>query len=181
MAAIYLPPWRIDLTIREGVSSPLAGSVAARTAARALAAAGAPCPASLGLVLADDDELANLNEQHMGHAGPTDVLSFPLLDVDAFPAHRGQQPGIRSHSQTGFALPPRARTNLGDIVISVDRAREQAAAGLGGQTGDVRWSAVDELRLLIIHGVLHICGWDHAEAEERDEMRALETQLLADT
>ncbi len=48
-------------------------------------------------------------------------------------------------------------------MVSVERAREQAEAGRGGQTGDVRWSAGDELRLLVTHGTLHICGWDHAE------------------
>ena len=71
------------------------------------------------------------------------------------------------------------RTFLGDIVVSVERATEQAAEGRGGQTGDVRWSAADELRLLVAHGTLHICGWDHAEPTEEREMRALEQRLLA--
>ena len=77
-----------------------------------------------------------------------------------------------------FALPPGRRQHLGDIVISVERAIEQAEAGRGGQTGDVRWSAADELRLLATHGTLHICGWDHAEPAEEAAMRALETRLL---
>jgi probable rRNA maturation factor len=77
-----------------------------------------------------------------------------------------------------FALPPGRRRHLGDIVISVERAIEQAEAGRGGQTGDVRWSAADELSLLATHGTLHICGWDHAEPAEETAMRALETRLL---
>ena len=63
--------------------------------------------------------------------------------------------------------------------MSVERAIEQAAAGRGGQTGDVRWSAGDELRLLVTHGTLHVCGWDHADPVEGDAMRALEQRLLA--
>jgi probable rRNA maturation factor len=79
-----------------------------------------------------------------------------------------------------FATPPGRRVHLGDIVLSVERATEQAAAGRGGQTGDVRWSAADELRLLVAHGALHICGWDHADPTEEAAMRALEQRLLAE-
>jgi probable rRNA maturation factor len=60
----------------------------------------------------------------------------------------------------------------------VERAREQAAEGRGGQTGDVRWTIEEELRLLVTHGVLHICGWDHAESVEESAMRALERRIL---
>jgi ssRNA-specific RNase YbeY (16S rRNA maturation enzyme) len=53
-------------------------------------------PAILGLILADDAELAALNAEHMGHEGPTDVLSFPLLSPGAFPEHAGQDPACAS-------------------------------------------------------------------------------------
>jgi probable rRNA maturation factor len=76
-------------------------------------------------------------------------------------------------------VPPPGRLHLGDIVVSVERAAEQAQEGRGGQTGDVRWSPGDELRLLVTHGTLHVCGWDHAEPEEEAAMRALERRLLA--
>jgi rRNA maturation RNase YbeY len=56
----------------------------------------------------------------------------------------------------------------------------QAATGRGGQTGDVRWDAASELRLLLTHGALHVCGWDHAEHAEEAAMRALERRLLGD-
>jgi rRNA maturation RNase YbeY len=62
-------------------------------------------------------------------------------------------------------------------VVSVERAVGQAEAGRGGQTGDMRWDARDELRLLVTHGTLHVCGWDHAEPEEEAAMRALERRL----
>ena len=63
--------------------------------------------------------------------------------------------------------------------MSVERAIDQAEQGRGGQTGDVRWDARDELRLLVTHGTLHVCGWDHAEPDEEAAMRALERELLA--
>jgi len=155
--------------------------------ATALSAAGAPEPASVGLILSDDEELAGLNEQHLGKAGPTDVLSFPLLPSGAYPPHDGQAAGGgpadgrsrgRATDLPGFVLPPATRAHLGDVVVSVERAVDQAAAGRGGQTGDVQWSLADELRLLVTHGVLHLCGWDHDDPVEEGAMRALERRLL---
>ena len=147
-------------------------------AAAALDAAGAPRPASLGLVLSGDAELAELNEAHMGKHGPTDVLSFPLLPPDAYPMHAGKAADDAVATGEAFALPPGVRSHLGDVVVSVERAVDQSAAGRGGQTGDVRWEARDELRLLVTHGVLHVCGWDHAEPGEEAAMRAQERDLL---
>ncbi len=173
---IYRPPWRIDVDVRDGVWPPLSPSALAGVAATALEAAGAPAPASIGLILADDRELASLNATHMGKDGPTDVLSFPLLPPAAFPVHRGQ--GGSGAGASFFVLPPGRRLHLGDIVVSVERAVEQAESGRGGHTGDVRWSPADELRLLVTHGTLHVCGWDHADPEEEATMRALERGLL---
>lgn len=157
----------------------MADAELARVVARALEAAGAPSPATVTLILTDDAALAALNATHMGRAGPTDVLSFPLLPPEAFPAHVGVP--SRLAPPTPFPLPPGARQPLGDVVVSVERAIEQAEAGRGGQTGDIRWSAADELRLLATHGTLHLCGWDHAEPEEEAAMRTLEQRLLAMT
>jgi len=170
-----------------GVSPPIAGAALARAIAAALTAAGAPSPASIGLILTDDAELAGLNAAHLGKAGPTDVLSFPLLPPEAFPDHQGGAPerapatttASRAMAASAFPLPPGRSQHLGDIVVSVERAVEQAEQGRGGQTGDVRWSPAHELRLLVTHGTLHICGWDHAEPIEGDAMRALEQRLLA--
>jgi probable rRNA maturation factor len=172
--AIYLPPWRIDLTVRDGIAVPVAAASLARSAASALAAAGAPSPASLGVILSDDTELTELNETHMGAAGPTDVLSFPLLPPESFPAGRSAAPAAPPTTPG----PPGRRIHLGDIVVSVERAVEQAASGRGGQTGNVSWAASQELLLLLTHGVLHICGWDHASPAEEAAMRAMERRLL---
>ena len=178
---VYVSPWRIDVTVREGVACPAPIARLARAIAVALDAAGAPSPASIGLILSDDRELTELNRVHMGADGPTDVLSFPLLPPEAFPSHEGGAPHpdpADAARAVDFVAPP-GRTNLGDIVVSVERAATQAAEGHGGQTGDVHWSAATELRLLVTHGALHVCGWDHADPAEESAMRALENRLLA--
>lgn len=177
----YRGPWRVDVTVRDGVARPIPIPLAAltRAVAAALTEAGAPSPASIGLILSGDAELAELNAAHLGGSGPTDVLSFPLMPPEAFPPHPGaRDAGDGRSAAPDFPLPPGRRLELGDIVISVERAIAQAEAGRGGQTGDVRWSAADELRLLATHGVLHVCGWDHAEPVEEAEMRAVERRLL---
>jgi probable rRNA maturation factor len=184
VTAHYLDPWRIDVDIRPAVERPIPGSIATfvRTIGAALQAAGAPEPASIGLILSDDAELTELNREHLGEDGPTDVLSFPLLPPEAFPAHEGDPDrgtAPRPGDAAAFTGPPGRRVHLGDIVVSVERAIAQAEAGRGGQTGDVHWSPRDELRLLVTHGALHVCGWDHADPAEERAMRALEQELLA--
>jgi probable rRNA maturation factor len=182
MGTHYISGWRIEIERREGVARLVAASALARAVAAALEAAGAPNPASAGVILSDDDELAELNAVHMGKDGATDVLSFPLLAPEAYPDHPGKGSGAAldplAADPADFALPPGASPNLGDIVVSVERAIEQAEAGRGGQTGDVRWDARDELRLLVTHGALHLCGWDHADPVEEAAMRQLERHLL---
>ena len=167
MSLDEVPPWLIEVPSQPGVTSPIPADEIAVLAGRALFQAGAPSPASLTVILSDDAELAALNEEHMGHEGPTDVLSFPLLPPSAFPEHAGQDPAVRA-AQPDFVLPPGSHPHLGDIILSVERAFEQAPE-----------TPLDELRQLVVHGVLHICGWDHAIEEERDAMRALERKVLS--
>lgn len=159
--SIYAPPWRVDVVTR--VRPPVPTAAIARAVAGALEAAKAPEPASVTVVFTDDEELADLNQAHMGHEGPTDVLSFPMLEPLSFRGPRRRE---------------KKRVHIGDIAISVERAIEQAEQGRGGHTGDVRWSPADELRLLVTHGTLHLCGWDHADPAEEAAMRALEQELL---
>jgi probable rRNA maturation factor len=142
-----------------------------------LEAASAPAPGSVTVVLTDDAELTDLNVEHMGVDGPTDVLSFPMLSPESF-RRSGPDDARPRPRRTIAPLDRRPRTHIGDIAISVERAVEQAVEGRGGHTGDVRWSAADEMRLLVTHGTLHLCGWDHAEAAEEAAMRALERALL---
>jgi ssRNA-specific RNase YbeY (16S rRNA maturation enzyme) len=113
--SIYLGPWRVDIVRRAGVQTPLSGSAIARQVQRGLRAARASEPASVAVVLTDDAELTDLNREHMGIDGPTDVLSFPMLEPDAFlrdgapKQRRGKRPLARAGG----------RTHIGDIAISV--------------------------------------------------------------
>jgi probable rRNA maturation factor len=189
---VYIGACRIDIVRRRGTLEGPPDASLARTVARALEAVGAPTPASVTLVLTDDAEITDLNRTHLGHDEPTDVLSFPMLPPESFPAHAGKAPagarvagggragGRRRATVTGPATVRGGRIHLGDIAISVERAYEQAQSGHGGQTGDVRWSPFQELRLLATHGTLHLCGWDHAEPAEESAMRTLEQRLLAE-
>ncbi|MFA9432791.1 rRNA maturation RNase YbeY [Egicoccus sp. AB-alg2] len=105
----------------------------------------------LSLLLVDATTIAGLNAQHMGKAGPTDVLAFPI-----------DEPG---------ETPPDAPAVLGDVVLCPAVAYEQA--GQFDRTPD------DELRLLTVHGILHLLGMDHAEPEEERAMFGLTDELLA--
>ncbi|HEY2915807.1 MAG TPA: rRNA maturation RNase YbeY [Candidatus Limnocylindrales bacterium] len=182
--SLYIGACRIDLVRRSGTGRLLSDARLAGTVARALEAAGAPVPASVTVVLTDDTELRDLNRAHLERDEPTDVLSFPMLEPSAYPDHPGKasdaadpaRPGAHAHREHDA----RERRHIGDIAISIERAIEQAEQGRGGQTGDIRWSPADEIRLLVTHGVLHLCGWDHAEPVEEAAMRALEQRLLAE-
>ena len=180
---IYLPPFRIDVTLRPGISHAVSRHRWGAAVRVALEAAGAPSPASIGIVLSGDRELAELNSVHMGHKGPTDVLSFPFFPAEAYPSHdRGvpihRDPWVAAALKQAFALPPGLRAHLGDVIISVERAIAQAAEGRGGQTSDIAWTPAEEMILLAVHGTLHICGWDHAEPVEEAAMRDLERRVL---
>ena len=113
---------------------------------------------SLGLTFVDAAEIAALNEEHLGMSGPTDVLSFPLDAVDErdAPAGDGSEDGV-----------PRL---LGDVIISP----AVAAAQYAGHAGTLD----DELALLVVHGVLHVLGHDHADPAETELMRRRERMLL---
>ena len=115
-----------------------------------LAAEGVPPDAEVSLQLVGSDAIAVLNAEHLGGTGPTDVLSFPLDGVDG---------------------PDDGDTWLvGDVVVCAAVAANQAPAHAG--------TLDDELALLVVHGGLHLCGWDHAEPAERDAMWARERELM---
>ncbi len=118
---------------------------------RALAEAVLVAQAAVGeltLTFVEVADIAELNAEHMGKVGPTDVLSFPLDD------------------EPMSGVP----TLLGDVVISPSVAHDQFAEHAG--TFD------DEIALLIVHGILHVLGHDHADAGEAESMRQRERELL---
>jgi len=104
--------------------------------------------ANITIVLSDDTQLQKLNFEFLQINTPTDVLSFPVDEKD----------------------PETNERYLGDIVISYPRALVQAAAG----GHNVR----DELLLLVVHGVLHLLGYDHSQEGEKRVMWERQSEIL---
>ncbi len=132
----------------------------------ALAAEGVRPPAEVNLLFVDDETIAALNESHMGKQGPTDVLSFPIDDEPVSP---GRSPDAGAPGPGGGSEAESLRL-VGDIVIA------PAVAAVNAVEHDV--SLDDELRLLVVHGALHLLGWDHMAEREAEEMEAREQVLL---
>jgi probable rRNA maturation factor len=109
----------------------------------------------LSILLTSDDGIRPMNRDYRGKDKPTDVLSF------------GQgffRQGTRAESG-GLA------NILGDVVISVETARRQA---------DERGHSIErEMRVLVVHGIVHLLGWDHEDDAEAEQMEAIERDLLA--
>ncbi len=118
-------------------------------ARRVLEAEDAAQALELSVLLAGDETVQELNARYLGEDAPTDVLSFPLQEGEPFPGP------FRS---------------LGEVIISYPTARRQAQAQ--------GHSLERELAHLLVHGVLHLLGYDHAEPEEERAMRAREEEML---
>ena len=154
--------------------------------------------ATIGLALVDDTEIHRVNREFLGHDYPTDVISF-LLEGDGSQGAggRSQESGVRgqesgqglmvdgrglrvrgSEERTPCLLPgPQPSTlNLqphleGELIVSTETAlREAAAHG---------WSPQDEVLLYVVHGLLHLCGYDDLTDEARPSMRVREREVLA--
>jgi probable rRNA maturation factor len=125
-----------------------------------LIAEGIAGPAELSLGFVDEATMAELNREWMGEEGATDVLSWTL---DAPDLSAGGAPGGGGHDAGEPVL-------LGDVVICPAVARRYAAAA--------EREADDELALLVVHGVLHVLGFDHAEPAEEAAMQAREREHL---
>jgi probable rRNA maturation factor len=108
----------------------------------------AAAQADLTIVITGDEVIRGLNRDFLGEDRPTDVLSFPADEAD----------------------PETGRQYLGDVVISLPRAGE------GAQRGGHALEA--ELQLLVVHGVLHLLGHDHADAEEKERMWTAQAEIL---
>jgi probable rRNA maturation factor len=123
--------------------------------------------AEVSLFFVTEDAIAELNAQFLGHTGPTDVLSFPIDDE---PPVSGRVP---DSGGTGPGEPPDEEMPqlVGDVVICPAVAARNA-------TGNER-SVDDEMALLVVHGVLHLLGWDHEVTVEAEKMEARERELLS--
>ncbi len=129
---------------------------ARRIAQTVLKAEGTAPPYEVGLVFTDSEAVRQLNRDYRGVDEPTDVLAFCMLP--------------QKEVDDSFALPPDGVTRLGEVIISYPQAVEQAK--------EQGYATEKELALLIIHGILHLLGYDHEEPEEEAKMRTREKELL---
>lgn len=124
----------------------------------------------LSLIFVSANDIAELNESFLGKTGPTDVLSFPIdaADLEPMPSSSGATRGPDRAPFDPADLP----LLLGDVVICPSVAVAQAPTHAG--------TIDDEFALLVVHGILHVLGHDHAEPDETAVMRTRELQLLQD-
>lgn len=139
----------------------------------ALALEGIGQRAEVGLTVTDDATIQEMNRRFRQVDAPTDVLAFPLLEPGQVEraAGRAGADGSGRPPAGGFVDPPDGILHLGDVVVSLARAREQA-----DQYGH---SAGRELSYLVVHGVLHLLGYDHESVPDKERMRQREELILA--
>jgi probable rRNA maturation factor len=135
-----------EMEVEEDVVDFLSGAVL-----KALKASGFSEDAEVSLVFVDDDYIQELNQQYRGMDGPTDVLSFAMLEGE--PVVSGGKDII-----------------LGDVVISLQAVDRQAK--------EFGQSFLREAAYLTIHGVLHLLGYDHQEEDKRILMRQKEEEII---
>ena len=124
-----------------------------------------PYEAEVNVILTDNQAIQEINREHRQIDASTDVLSFPMVDYEA--------PSDFDHVEDAvedYFNPETGELMLGDIVISVDKVEEQAEKYGHSQTR--------ELAFLVAHSMLHLCGYDHMEEEERLLMEARQNEIL---
>jgi len=113
----------------------------------------------LSLLVTDDATVRELNKTYRGKNKTTDVLSF-ALEADR-----------RGNAAAGFVMPPGEIVYLGEVIVSYPKAAEQAV--------ERKHPVEDELALLVVHGVLHLLGYDHDKPVREREMRSMERKVLS--
>ena len=112
--------------------------------------------AELGVVVTGQEEIKELNRKYLGRDRPTDVIAFHMIDY--------------GREVESFVQPPDGMRHLGEIVISYPQALQQAK--------EEDHSADREMALLIVHGILHLLGYQDEEAELKRRMREKENEIL---
>ncbi len=144
--------YSISVQIESRYDGLLDGDRLARLAATVLQAEGVEGPVELGIVVTTDEEVHALNKQYLGHDYKTDVLSFGMDGEDT------------------FVTPQERPKHLGEVVISYDRAAEQAP--------DYGHSASSEIETVLVHGILHLLGYNDLEEADREKMHARQQAIL---
>jgi probable rRNA maturation factor len=144
--------WDVAVAVSDDFIDEVSAERVAALLVRVLEGESVEDGAGLTIEIADDELLHELNREHRGVDGPTDVLSFAAEEGEAFPGAPDQ---------------PRY---LGDIAVSVETVRRNAA--------DAGLTTAQEIDHVLVHGVLHLLGWDHESDEDEAAMRAREESYL---
>ncbi|MFH1651085.1 MAG: rRNA maturation RNase YbeY [Chloroflexota bacterium] len=128
-----------------------------QAAARVLRAEGIGETVEVGLVITGQKQIRELNRTYRGIDAPTDVLSFFMTP---------------ENEEMPFVAPPDGTRRLGEVIISCPQAKRQAKSQ--------DHSLLDELAILITHGVLHLLGYDHEKPGDARKMRRREAEILAE-
>ena len=130
----------------------------------ALEYAECPYEAEVNLLLTMNEQIHEMNLEFRGIDRPTDVLSFPMNEYEVPGVFDGlEEQEDAFHPETGELM-------LGDIVISVEKVKEQAEK--------YGHSQERELAFLVAHSMLHLCGYDHMEDGQREEMERKQEEIL---
>lgn len=124
-----------------------------------------PYETEINVVLTNNEEIKVINKEYREIDAPTDVLSFPMVEFD--------EPSDFNHveeEQEDCFHPDSGELMLGDIIVSVDKVISQAK--------EFGHSEKRELGFLIAHSMLHLCGYDHMEEEEREKMEERQRAIL---
>lgn len=144
----------INIHIEEDFAAVVDALWVRRAAEVVLDSEGMNVPLEVGIVIADDETVRKLNNRYRGLDETTDVLSFSFLE--------GTEEEV---------VPPNELMNLGEVIVSYPQAERQAA--------EANHPVEQEISLLIIHGVLHLLGYDHEKRGERQRMRSAEGRALS--
>ena len=146
----------IGISIEEKFRTCIGEEWARKIAQNVLRAESIAPPYEMSLVFTDSETVRRLNRDYRGIDEPTDVLAFYMLPQQG--------------ADADFVSPPDDVTHFGEVIISYPKAVEQAE--------EQGHSTEQELALLIIHGILHLLGYDHEKPEEEAKMKAREGELL---
>lgn len=125
-----------------------------------------PYEAEVNVILTDNDAIQEINREYRQIDAPTDVLSFPMIEYETESDFSHVEDSVED-----FFNPESGELILGDIIISVEKVIEQAEK--------YGHSKERELAFLIAHSMLHLCGYDHMDDEERERMEARQRDILS--
>jgi len=143
--------------IENGLSASLDADRLRGVAERVLQAQGVGSEVAVGLVIATGQRIRQLNRDYLGKDRPTDVIAFAMLPEDG--------------EKDSLVMPPDGVKHLGEVIVSYPQAVIQA---------DEQGHSVErELTILIIHGILHLLGYDDQEAGPKRRMNEREAEILS--